>query len=319
MDMVTRNLAEAYPDADKGIGAKLVPLKKQMVGEVQPILLVLIAAVGFVLLIACVNVASLLLARSTGRAREFAIRIAMGAGQARLVQQMLTESVLLALFGGALGLLLAHWGTRAALSLLPAALPRATEIGLDARVLAFTIAISVLVGILFGLVPTLRTTRPNLQETLKEGGRGDSGARHRAQDVFVVVEMALALVLLIGAGLLIRSLTRLWNVDPGFNPKNVLSFQLSFPPSMATAKPDEARAAIREPASESEMNCTSSAPTLLEGYANSAAARPRRLSLTHVGQGLAFFLGCRHVFGKREVVIFPVGDEVDGMRIGVPV
>jgi len=246
MDTVTRNLAEAYPDADNGIGAKLVPLRTQMVGDIQPILLVLLAAVGFVLLIACVNVASLLLARSTGRAREFAIRIAMGAGQARLVQQMLTESVLLALFGGALGLLLAHWGTRAALALLPAALPRATEIGLDARVLTFTITVSILVGILFGLVPTLRTTRPSLQETLKEGGRGASSARHRAQDVFVVVEMALALVLLIGAGLLIRSLARLWSVDPGFNPPNVLSFQLSFPPSMASAKPDEARAAIRD-------------------------------------------------------------------------
>jgi predicted permease len=246
MDMVTRNLAQAYPDADKGIGSKLVPLKTQMVGSVQPILLMLLAAVGFVLLIACVNVANLLLARSTGRAREFAIRIAMGAGQTRLVQQMLTESTLLALAGGALGLLLAHWGTRAALAMLPAALPRASEIGLDTRVLVFTMGISLLVGILFGLVPTLRTTRPNLQETLKEGGRGASGARHRVQDVFVVVEMALALVLLIGAGLLIRSLTRLWNVDPGFNPQNVFSFQLSFPPAMNTAKPDVARAAIRD-------------------------------------------------------------------------
>lgn len=246
MDTVTRNLAQAYPDADKGIGSMLVPLKTQMVGSIKPILLVLLVAVGFVLLIACVNVANLMLARSTGRSREFAIRIALGAGRARMVQQMLTESVLLALAGGALGLLLAHWGTRAALAMLPTALPRAAEIGLDTRVLGFTIAVSFLVGILFGIVPTLRTTRPSLQETLKEGGRGASSVRHRAQDVFVVVEMALALVLLIGSGLLIRSLTQLWNVDPGFNPHNVLNFQLSFPPSMNTAKPDVARAAIRD-------------------------------------------------------------------------
>lgn len=246
MDTVASNLAAAYPDTDRGIGAKLVPLKAQMVGNVQPILLVLLAAVGFVLLIACVNVANLLLARSTGRAREFAIRIAMGAGRARLVRQMLTESILLALTGGALGLLVAHWGTRTALSVLPAALPRAEEIGLDGRVLGFTMAISLLAGIVFGLVPTLRTARPNLQETLKEGGRGASGAHHRTQDVFVVMEMALALVLLIGAGLLIRSLTRLWNVNPGFNPENVLSVGVSFPPSVVTEKPDAIRATLRD-------------------------------------------------------------------------
>ena len=246
MDTVTRNLATAYPDANKGIGAKLVPLKVQMVAHIKPILLVLLGAVGVVLLIACVNVANLLLARSTARAREFAIRIAMGAGQGRLVQQMLTESILLALAGGALGLLVAHWGTRAALGVLPAALPRAEEIGLDFRVLGFAIAVSVLTGVLFGLVPTLRTTRPELQEALKEGGRGASSARRTTQDVLVVVEMALALVLLIGAGLLIRSLTRLWNVNPGFNPENVLSFGVSFPPAMATAKPDAIRAALRE-------------------------------------------------------------------------
>jgi putative ABC transport system permease protein len=246
MDTVTRNLATAYPDADRGIGAKVVALKIQMVGHIKPILLVLLAAVGFVLLIACVNVANLLLARATGRAREFAIRLALGAGQARLVRQMLTESLLLALAGGALGLLVAHWGTRAALAALPAALPPAAEIGLDAHVLVFTLAVSALAGILFGLVPTLRTSRPNLHDTLKEGGRGASGVRHRVQDVFVVVEMALALVLLIGAGLMLRSLMRLWNVDPGFNPQNVLSFSVAAPPSMVTAKPDAIRATLRE-------------------------------------------------------------------------
>jgi predicted permease len=246
MDTVTRNLAVSYPDADKGISAKLVPLKAQMLGHARPFLLLLLAAVAFVLLIACVNVANLLLARSTARGREFAIRIAMGAGQARLLRQLLTESVLLAVAGGALGLLAAQWGTRAALGALPAALPRAEEISLDSHVLVFTMTISVLVGVLFGMVPALKARRPDLQDTLKEGGRSASSARHRTQDVFVVVEMALALILLIGAGLMIRSLTRLWNVDPGFNPRNVLSFGLSLPPSMMTAKPDAIHAAFRE-------------------------------------------------------------------------
>ncbi len=246
MNTVSQNLARAYPDVDKGIGAKLMPLKAQMVEEVRPILFVLLGAVGFVLLIACVNVANLLLARSTGRAREFAIRIAMGAGHWRLLRQLLTESVLLALAGGALGLLIAHWGMHAALGVLPRALPRAEEIGLDTRVLIFTATVSLLAGVLFGLAPALKASRANLQETLKEGGRGASRARGRAQDVFVVSEIALALVLLMGAGLMVRSLIRLWDVDPGFRPQNVLSFGLSLPPTMMSASPDAIRAALRD-------------------------------------------------------------------------
>jgi len=243
---VTRNLANAFPDADKGISALLTPLKEQMVGKVRPLLLVLLAAVGFVLLIACVNVANLLLARASGRTREFAVRAALGASQGRVVRQLLTESVLLALVGGGLGLLLAAWGTRAALGVLPTALPRAEQVGLDPHVLWFTLGISLLSGILFGLTPALRTSHPDLHETLKQGGRGASGARHRTQDVFVVVEMALALVLLIGAGLTIRSLTKLWSVDPGFRPGHVLTFGLSLPPSMMGANPDAIRGAFRE-------------------------------------------------------------------------
>jgi putative ABC transport system permease protein len=246
MDGVTRNLASAFPDADKGITAKVTPLKQQMIGHVRSLLLVLLAAVGFVLLIACVNVANLLLARSTGRAREFAVRAALGASQGRVVRQLLTESVLLGLAGGSLGLLLAAWGTHAALGVLPAALPRAEQVGLDARVLIFTAGISLLVGVLFGLMPALSTSHPDLQETLKQGGRGSSGARHRTQSVFVVAEMALAVVLLVGAGLTIRSLAKLWSVDPGFNPHNVLTFGLSLPPSIVGAKPDAIRTAFRE-------------------------------------------------------------------------
>jgi len=246
MDGVTGSLAEAFPDADKGITAKLTPLKQQMIGGVRPLLLVLLAAVGFVLLIACVNVANLLLARATSRTREFAVRAALGASQGRVVRQLLTESILLALVGGGLGLLLAAWGTRAALGVLPSALPRAEQVGLDAHVLLFTVGISLLVGILFGLTPALKTAQPDLHETLKQGGRGSSGTRHRIQGAFVVSEMALAVVLLIGAGLTFRSLAKLWSVDPGFNPHNVLTFGLSLPPSLMHAKPDAIRAAFRE-------------------------------------------------------------------------
>ncbi len=246
MAAVTRNLEQAFPDADKGITAKLTPLKEQMVGHVRSFLLVLLAAVGFVLLIACVNVANLLLARSTGRTREFAVRAALGASQGRVVRQLLTESAALALAGGTLGLLVAAWGTRAAVRILPAALPRAEQVGLDAHVLIFTAAVSLLAGVLFGLTPALKTSRPDLHEALKQGGRGAGGARHRTQRVFVVAEMALALVLLIGAGLTIRSLAKLWSVNPGFDPHNVLTFGLSLPPSMMRANPDAIRAAFRE-------------------------------------------------------------------------
>ncbi|HEV2297443.1 MAG TPA: ABC transporter permease [Candidatus Acidoferrales bacterium] len=246
MDEVTRSLAAAYPDNDKGLGAAIIPLKESMVGRIEPILLVLFGAVGFVLLIACVNVANLLLARSTGRAREFAIRAALGAGQDRLLRQLLTESVLLAVAGGTCGLLLANWGTQAALEALPITLPRAGEVGMDARVLIFSAAISLFAGILFGLAPALKTSQPNLHEALKEGGRGASGARRGVHGVFVVAEMAMAVVLLVGAGLMIRSLASLWSVNPGFNPKNVLVFGLSLPPSLMKASPDAIRSAFRE-------------------------------------------------------------------------
>ena len=226
MDEVTRNLAAAFPDADRGISASIVPLKEQMIGDVRPFLLVLLVAIGFVLLIVCVNVASLLMARSSARSREFAVRIALGARRNRVIRQLLTESVLLGAAGGGIGLILAGWGTQAALRLLPAALPRAEEIGIDFRVLAFTIIVSLLAGTFFGLAPALKTSRANPHTALKDAGRGASG-KHRAQSIFVVVEMAIALVLLIGAGLMVRSLTRLWSVVPGFNPRNVLSFGLN--------------------------------------------------------------------------------------------
>jgi predicted permease len=183
MDEVTRNLIATYPDTDKGIGAVVFPFKQAMLGEVRPLLLLLLGAVCFVLLIACVNVANLLLARSTARTREFAIRAALGAPRGRLIRQLLTESILLGIAGGGLGLLLAVWATRVALQHLPITLPRAASIGLDARVLIFTIAISVGVGIIFGLAPALKSLKPVLQVTLNESGRGEA-ARGIGRKVF---------------------------------------------------------------------------------------------------------------------------------------
>ena len=224
MTGIATHLAETYPDSDKDSGITLVPLKEDIVGEVRPFLLLLLAAVGFVLLIACANVANLLLARSTGRTKEFAIRAALGAGRSRMVRQLLTESVLLGFAGGTIGLLVAAWGTKMAIKALPDALPRAEEVHVDGRVLLFTFAASLLAAFLFGLIPAWKTARTQIGETLKESGRGGSGTRHRAQGVIVAVEMALALVLLTGAGLMIRSLGKLWNVNPGFDPQNVMKF-----------------------------------------------------------------------------------------------
>jgi predicted permease len=251
---VTQNLAATYPDVDKGIGAALIPFKQRMLGNVQSILLVLFCAVGFVLLIACANIANLLLARSTARMREFAVRAALGAGKSRLIRQLLTESILLGAMGGALGLLLASWGMRAALSALPDTLPRSAEIHIDMRVLLFIAAATLLAGIFFGLVPALKISRTNLQDSLKEGGRGASGSRHRAHGILVVVEMALALVLLIGAGLALRTLVQLWSVDPGFDPHNVLTFGFSLSPSTLRTSPAAIRASFR--AAESAVTST---------------------------------------------------------------
>ncbi len=244
MDGIARNLAAAFPEADKDEGITLVSMKEDIVGNVQPFLIVLLAAVGFLLLIACANVANLLLARSMGRSREFAIRAALGANHMRVLRQLLTESILLAGLGGALGLLLAFWGTRAVLGTLPNALPRANEISLDSRVLLFTVVVSLFAGIVFGLAPALKTSRVNLQEILKESGRGLSDARHRLQGVFVAVEVAMALMLLVGAGLMVRSLAAIWRVDPGFNPSHAITFVLSLPAAPTTSSA-ETRARLR--------------------------------------------------------------------------
>ena len=244
MDKIARNLAAAYPEADAGKTIKLISMKEDQVGNVQPLLLVLLAAVGFLLLIACANVANLLLARSVARSREFAIRSALGASQGRMIRQLLTESILLSSVGGALGLLLSYLGTKSLLKGLPAALPRASEVSLDSKVLLFTLMLSLLTGVIFGLAPAVKATRTNLQDVMKQSGRGSSGFRHRLQGTFVAVEIAMALVLLVGAGLMIRTLGALWRVNPGFNPNHAITFTLSLAATPTTTSA-ETRARLR--------------------------------------------------------------------------
>ncbi len=246
MDRVSRQLTAMYPEFDNNERANLIPLKEEMVGDMRPVLLVLLGAVIFVLLISCANVANLLLARSTSRQREFAIRLAVGAGQMRIVRQLLTESVLLALIGGALGLLLANFGTAAAIAAVPQSVPRAENIRLDIHVLLFTFVVSLLAGTVFGLAPALKTTRANVGAALKESGRTVAGTRSRAQSVFVVLEMALALVLLTGAGLMIRTLVDLWGLDPGFSTRNLMTFSISPQSSLAKENPAAIRAFFRQ-------------------------------------------------------------------------
>jgi len=230
-------LAKQYPVADAGRGTKLVPIKEDVVGAIRPTLLLLTGAVGFVLIIACANVANLLLARSTSRKREFAIRAALGAARARIVRQLLTESVLLSLGGAALGLLLARWGTGLVLAASPGSLPRSSEIGIDWNVLLFTLAVSVLTGIVFGLSPAWFGANADPQESLQEGRHGAGGARHRVEGAFVALEVGMAVVLLAGAGLMIQSIWRLLRVEPGFNTHNVLTTEVAVSPQAMASGP----------------------------------------------------------------------------------
>ena len=228
MNTISQRLEQAYPADDKGWGAVLHPLRDETVGNVRPALLMMLAAVAFVLLIACANVANLLLARTFARRKEIAIRTAMGARRPRLVRQLLGESVLISLIGGALGLVAAHFGIQLLLKLFAANLPQLGEIKLNGPVLAFTFALSVVTGILAGLLPALSMTRSDVNDALKQGlGRTDASSGSSAtRSALVVVEVALSLVLLIGAGLMIRSLTKLQTIDPGFDQHNVLTMNV---------------------------------------------------------------------------------------------
>lgn len=245
MDVTARNLALAYPHEDERAGINVVPIKEDTVGDVRNTLIILMGAVGFVLLIVCANIGNLLLSRSSARAREFAVRRALGAQKIRLICQLLTESVLLAVTGGVSGLMVAYWSTKGVLANLPAFFPRTAEIRLDAPALLFTLAAAVLTGIMFGLAPALKTYRADISTGLKADGRGSTGARHRVQAVFVVAELALSIVLLAGAGLMIRSVVEVWKVNPGFNPHNTLTFGLILSASKRTAVSIQ-RQALRE-------------------------------------------------------------------------
>ena len=231
MNAIAQRLAEQYPTENSGMGVSVASLEDNLVGAVRPALLVLLAAVGFVLLIACVNVSNLLLARALGRQREIAVRTALGASPWRIVRQLLTESLVLALLGGAAGLLLAYWLIGPLVSLSPESIPRLNEVTIDARTLLFTIGVSLLTSLLFGLLPAVRFSRPDLQVALKQGGQTSSGGSSLLRSVLVVAEVSLTLVLLIGAGLLMKSFWRLLQVNPGFSPENVLTMQVALPES----------------------------------------------------------------------------------------
>ena len=233
VEAIAATLAQQYPDADGSISMTTYPLLESIVGDIKPSMLVLLGAVGFVLLIACTNVANLLLARAAIRETEMAVRSALGAGRGRLVRQLLTESVVLSFLGAAIGLILAVWGVAFLVQLKPDGIPRLDAVRVDGVVILFTAGVAALTGVLFGLVPAMHSTRRTVASSLKEGGRGAIGARGgaRTRGALVVGELALALMLLVGAGLLMRSFLRLQSVDPGFRPDHALTFELTFPDS----------------------------------------------------------------------------------------
>jgi len=230
MTSISARLEQQYPDKDLHKSSRVEPTLEAMVGDIRPALLILLGAVGCVLLIACANVANLLLARATMRHREMAIRSALGASRLRVVRQLLTESVMLSLAGGLLGLGMAVWWSDLLVTLGKQNIPRALQVGLDWRVMGFTLAVSVLTGIIFGLVPALHSSKTELTESLKEGSRGSSeGGRNRIRGILVISELAIAVILLVGAGLLIQSLWRLQHVSPGFQSQNLLTFVVGIP------------------------------------------------------------------------------------------
>jgi putative ABC transport system permease protein len=229
MDSIARQLAAEYPKTNREWGVRVVALTEQISGNIRPAILVLMGAVAFVLLIACVNVANLMLYRAAGRRKEFAIRNALGARRMDVVKRLLSESLLLASAGGALGLLLAQWSMSALVAIHPAGIPRLDEVGLDWRVLLFTISVSLLTGILFGLAPAVQVSKLDLYESLKEGGRGASEGKRgrRTRNLLVIAEVASSMVLLAGAGLMIRSFAALSSVKTGFHPENLLTMNVS--------------------------------------------------------------------------------------------
>ncbi len=247
VDLIAAQLMQQFPESNEGWSLRLVPLREELVGNSRTMVLVLFGAVAFVLLIACANVANLLLVRAAARQKEIALRSALGASRWRIVRQMITESLLLAICGGVLGVFLATWGVQLLVKLSEGNIPPTLQVKIDATVLGFTLLISVVTGVLFGLAPAFRTANVNLIEALKEGlrGEGQSALRGRTRSALVVLESAVAVVLLIGAGLLIRSLVALQNVDPGFDAQNVLTARVELS-RFKYETPDKAAAFFQE-------------------------------------------------------------------------
>lgn len=244
---IAQRLESAYPDSNRGVSLRVVPLHAQVTGKVRPALLLLFGAVGLVLLIACANIINLMLVRSAARRREIAVRAALGAGRLRLLRQLLTESITLSLIGGAAGVLIGSWGVNALLALNPIPIPSYNKIGVDMTVLAFTLVASVVTGIVFGIAPAWQSLRVDLNSALKEGGRGsvaESGQR-RLSSLLVITEMAMAMVLLIGAGLLLRSFAHLLDVKPGFTTENLLTMQIGLP-NVAYQQPEKRAAFMQQ-------------------------------------------------------------------------
>ena len=273
MNTIAERLAKAYPDSDGGTGVVLVPLRTQMVGNFQKPLVVLLVAVGFILLIACANVANLMMARTAARDREIAIRRAMGAGQLRLIRQMLTESILLATLGGLIGLLLATWGVQLLLGVSPKDIPRLESVSVDRWALLFTFVVSIGTGVLFGLAPAWHARKLSLNESLREGGRGIAGFARvkRVRGLLVMSEIALAVMLLIGSGLMLKSFQRLTDVNPGFKSDHLLTMAVGLQfvhyqdPAKQVAFFDQALQRIRSlPGVVAAGACTSLPPTYIQ-------------------------------------------------------
>jgi predicted permease len=245
MSTIQNRLDHLYPNDNRDLGIYVEPLKQVIVGNAGQTLALLLGAVGLVLLIACANIANLLLARSAGRSREFAIRSALGANRARLARQLLTESVILSLTGACFGSLIAFLGIRSVLPAMPGILPRSEDVSVNIPVLLYTLIVSLVIGILFGLAPALKWWSAELQSSLKEGGRGLPIVPRRTQSTFVVVQMALTLVLLVGAGLLLRTILNLWQVNPGFNMNNIVTLKVGVSHSL-TKTPSDTRVAYQQ-------------------------------------------------------------------------
>ncbi|MDQ2918923.1 MAG: FtsX-like permease family protein, partial [Verrucomicrobiota bacterium] len=231
MDAIAARLEKDFPDDNMNQGAAVAALQEEKVGGLRPALLMLGAAVGFLLLIGCANVANLQLARAATRSREVSIRAALGADRSRLVRQLLTESVLLALIGGGLGILIAAWAVPVLMAMAPPALSSFKEVTLDRGVLAFTLIVSVLTGVLFGLAPAFHASSANPNDSLGEGERGSTASHSRSRSILITTEVGLTLVLLIAAGLMIKSFGKVTEVDPGFIPENLLVFDVGLPPA----------------------------------------------------------------------------------------